>query len=85
MELAAITTAGLGLIDQAAAEIVAEHKRKIAGDERRTAERKRLDDVPWLSAIKLSWDIEVSLVNISSSGVLVETGSKFVPGRANCT
>jgi CheY-like chemotaxis protein len=84
MEVAAITTAGLGLIDQAAAEIIAEHKRqKSEGDERRTAERKSLGDVPWLSAIKLSWDVEVSLVNISSSGVLVETGSKFVPGSVS--
>jgi hypothetical protein len=84
MEIAAIATAGLGLIDQAAAAIVAEHKlKKSAGDERRTAERKGRVDVPWLSAIKLSWGVEVSLVNISSSGVLVETGSKFVPGSVS--
>jgi hypothetical protein len=84
MEVAAITTARLGVIDQAAAEILAEHKRqKSAGDERRTAERKSRGDVPWLSAIKLSWGVEVSLVNISSSGVLVETGSKFVPGSVS--
>ena len=51
-----------------------------AADERRTAERKNRGDVPWLSAIKLSWGDEVGLVNISSSGVLVETGSKFIPG-----
>ncbi len=81
MEVAAIATAGLGLIDQTAAAIVAEHRmRKGAADERRTAERLRGGDVPWLSAIKLSWGPEVALVNISSSGVLVETGSKFVPG-----
>jgi hypothetical protein len=84
LEVAAITTARLGLIDQAAADIVAEHNlKKSAGDERRTAERKSRGDVPWLSAIKLSWDVDVSLVNISTSGVLVETGSKFVPGSVS--
>jgi CheY-like chemotaxis protein len=54
--------------------------RQVAADERRTAERKKLGEVPWLSAIKLSWGDEVGLVNISSSGVLVETGSKLIPG-----
>ncbi len=81
MEVAAIATAGLGLIDQTAAAIVAEHKaRKNMADDRRTAERLGRGDVPWLSAIKVSWGSEVGLVNISSSGVLLETGSKFVPG-----
>ena len=54
--------------------------RQVAAEERRTAERKKRGEVPWLSAIKLSWGDEVGLVNISSSGVLVETGSKFIPG-----
>jgi hypothetical protein len=54
--------------------------RQVAADERRTAERKKRGEVPWLSAIKLSWGDEVGLVNISSSGVLVETGSKLLPG-----
>jgi hypothetical protein len=54
--------------------------RQVAAEERRTAERKGRGEVPWLSAIKLSWGDEVGLVNISSSGVLVETGSKFIPG-----
>jgi hypothetical protein len=54
--------------------------RKAAADERRVAVRKGLADVPWLSAVKLSWGPEVALVNISSSGVLMETGSKFLPG-----
>jgi hypothetical protein len=54
--------------------------RQVAAEERRTAERKNRGDVPWLSAIKLSWGDEVGLVNISSSGVLLETGAKFIPG-----
>jgi len=51
-----------------------------AGDERRVALRKGRGDVPWLSGIKVSWGPELQLVNISSTGVLVETGSKFAPG-----
>jgi CheY-like chemotaxis protein len=54
--------------------------REAAAEDRRVAERKGRADVPWLSAIKLSWGDEVGLVNISSNGVLVETGSKFIPG-----
>jgi CheY-like chemotaxis protein len=49
-------------------------------DERRVALRKGRGAVPWLSGINLSWGAEVQLVNISSTGVLVESGSKFAPG-----
>jgi CheY-like chemotaxis protein len=54
--------------------------REAANDERRVALRKQRGDVPWLSGIKLSWGPELKLVNISSTGVLVETGSKLAPG-----
>jgi CheY-like chemotaxis protein len=54
--------------------------RDCAPDERRIALRKGRGDVPWLSGIKLSWGPELQLINISSTGVLVETGSKFAPG-----
>ena len=37
-------------------------------------------ELPWLSAVKLSWGLEVSLLNISSTGMLVETTAKFTPG-----
>jgi len=57
-----------------------ESSRPLTADERRIAERKTSADVPWLSAIKLAWGPEVALVNISTTGVLVETGSKFQPG-----
>ena len=49
-------------------------------DERRVALRKGRGDVPWLSGIKVSSGPELQLINISSTGVLVETGSKFAPG-----
>jgi hypothetical protein len=37
-------------------------------------------DVPWLSTVKLPWGLEVRVLNISSTGMLIETGSKFTPG-----
>jgi hypothetical protein len=46
----------------------------------RRADRRLRAEVPWLSTIKLPWGLEVQLLNISSSGMLVETGSKFTPG-----
>jgi hypothetical protein len=53
-----------------------------ASDDRRTALRKPLGDLPWLSNARLAWGAEISLVNISTSGVLLESGSKFAPGSS---
>jgi CheY-like chemotaxis protein len=53
------------------------------GDERRTARRRPQGDLPWLSKVKLGAGLDVSLVNISSSGVLFESGSKFTPGSTS--
>ena len=44
------------------------------------AQRKTQADLPWLSTIKLPWGLEVRLLNMSTSGMLVETTSKFTPG-----
>ena len=49
-------------------------------EERRTALRLPQQAVPWLSSARLACDTQISLVNISSSGVLIESGSKFIPG-----
>ena len=49
-------------------------------DERRSGLRRRQGDVPWLSAARLAWGTEISLVNISNRGVLLESGSKLAPG-----
>ena len=54
------------------------HQRRAC--ERHRAERRMAGDVPWLSTIKLPWGLEVRLLNISSTGILIETGSKFTPG-----
>jgi hypothetical protein len=51
-------------------------------DDRRIALRRGLRDLPWLSGARLSWGGDISLVNISTTGVLVESGSKLVPGTA---
>ena len=59
---------------------VEQHLRDRASEERRVALRKGRGDVPWLSGIKLWWGPELELINISSTGLLVETGSKLAPG-----
>jgi len=43
-------------------------------------QRLSLGEVPWLSTVKLSWGLEVALLNISSTGILFETTAKFAPG-----
>src|SRR4029453_12221591 len=60
--------------------VMGQELRDAARDDRRIALRRGRGDVPWLSGIKLSWGPELQLVNISSTGVLVETGSKLAPG-----
>jgi hypothetical protein len=61
-------------------DVEAAVQQAAARDERRIALRKLKGDVPWLSAIKLAGGSELQIVNISSTGVLLETGSKFSPG-----
>ncbi len=39
-------------------------------------------DIPWISAVRLPWGVDLCLLNISSSGILVETLTKFAPGAA---
>jgi hypothetical protein len=54
--------------------------RERAHHERRVAPRKSPGEVPWLAAVKLSQGPDLTLINISSTGVLVEAGSTFAPG-----
>ena len=49
-------------------------------DRRSRAERRERTEVPWVSTVKLGWGLEVRLLNISSSGLLLETGTKLTPG-----
>ena len=46
------------------------------------AQRWSLSDLPWLSSVKLPWGQPLRLLNISSSGVLVESGIRLSPGSA---
>jgi hypothetical protein len=42
--------------------------------------RLKRDEVPWLSNVRLSWGLEVDLLDISTTGMLIETSSRFTPG-----
>jgi CheY-like chemotaxis protein len=69
----------------AAAEIVAsgsatQSRSRSSADDRRCARRNTRGDVPWLSAVKLPWGADLNLINISRTGLLVESGSKLTPG-----
>jgi hypothetical protein len=75
-----LARSGSGIVLEANSAVVREQLREQARDERRIALRKGRGDVPWLSGIKASWGADLQLINISSTGVLVETGSKFAPG-----
>lgn len=49
---------------------------------RKRAQRWSLSDLPWLSSVKLPWGQHLRLLNISSSGMLVESGIRLSPGSA---
>ena len=57
-----------------------DQSESLQAHERRYARRCSRNDVPWLSSITLSWGLEARLINISTTGVLIETCSKFAPG-----
>lgn len=63
----------------------AEHEERLLdrcglGIKRLRAHRFTRNDLPWLSSVALPWGLEVQLLNISSSGLLIQSGSKFDPG-----
>ena len=51
-------------------------------DQRNRDHRRTRGEVPWLSTVKTSWGLEVDLLNISRTGMLIETSSRFTPGTA---
>jgi len=65
-----------------AAELVGSGDGALHGvaDDRRCAHRSGQREVPWLSAVRLPWGLDVDLVNISRTGLLVESGSKLAAG-----
>ncbi len=53
-------------------------------DERHTrADRLDPMDVPWVSTVRLPWGLELRLLNISSTGLLVESGSRLSQDNLN--
>jgi hypothetical protein len=52
------------------------------GIKRLRAHRLERGDLPWLSGVKLPWGLEVRLLNISKSGLLVESHSKLTGGAS---
>ena len=50
------------------------------GVKRIRAHRWAGTDLPWLSGVRLPWGLDVRLLNISKSGLLVESGNKLMPG-----
>ena len=49
---------------------------------RKRAPRLSVSDVPWVSSVTLSLCQHLRLLNISSSGMLVESGARLSPGSA---
>jgi CheY-like chemotaxis protein len=49
---------------------------------KKRAQRWSLTDLPWLSSVKLPWGQHLRLLNISSSGMLVESSVRLFPGSA---
>jgi CheY-like chemotaxis protein len=52
----------------------------VSSGSRKRARRLPVSDVPWLSTVRLAWGHSLRLLNISSSGVLVESGVRLSPG-----
>jgi CheY-like chemotaxis protein len=48
--------------------------------DRRRMVRLRHEQLPWLSVARLPWGSDVDVVDVSRSGVLVETTSRMTPG-----
>ena len=54
---------------------------RLHAEDRRRASRRPLTDIPWLKSVRLPWGLEVGVVNISTSGILLESSSKITPGN----
>jgi hypothetical protein len=78
-ELAKRRLAG-AMPDAAGLVLATRRQQETIRDERRIATRVAHEELSWLSDARLAWDTEIALVNISNSGVLLESGSKLAPG-----
>ena len=51
------------------------------GSKQKRAQRWTGAELPWISGVKLGWGLDLRLLNISSSGLLVESGIRLTPGN----
>jgi hypothetical protein len=51
-----------------------------SGRERRRARRRRREDMPWLWTVKLPWGSDVRVLDMSSTGMLIETAAQLDAG-----
>ncbi len=57
--------------------------RRNEADVRTRAARIECGDVSWLRTVRLPWGLELRVINISSSGMLLESGTKIEPGKVS--
>ena len=55
---------------------------RLHAEDRRRASRRPLLDIPWLRSVRLPWGLEVGVVNVSTTGILLESSSKITPGNS---
>ncbi len=68
------------LIEPATAEEAVSIVRRNFNAQRDRAPRLTGLEVPWVTSVTLPWGLEVRLLNISRTGMLVESAAKFTPG-----
>jgi CheY-like chemotaxis protein len=68
------------LVDRGSTPYQSTHSAVGQRFDRRRARRRRLEDLPSRWQLKLPGASNVAIVNISTSGVLLETGTQIVPG-----
>jgi CheY-like chemotaxis protein len=68
-------------IETSTAMVLSQRRTSGAGYRRFRAQRWEANELPWLESVTLSWGVEVRLVNLSTSGLLIESRFKFAPGQ----
>ena len=58
------------------------HIRQPVATRPQRARRWAPADLPWLKGVQTAWGLQVRVLNISGSGMLVESSSKLVPGSS---
>ena len=76
-----LASIGEPMIEVATPMMVQQITRKPeTADDRRRAARKGAGEVPWLAGIRTPFGLDLHLMNISSTGLLVESNNKLTPG-----